>query len=103
VKSSALVHVLLALLVYAALVTVSSFAFTSLRASWVGGAPSYAAIFGPALSLFTHASYFLFAGVSVIVFPWLAVGLVRRSALAVGVCGFAVTWLGVGWWLRWLF
>lgn len=102
-KSNAPVRVLLALLVYAALVTAAGFAFNSLRASWVGGAPAYTTLFGPALALFTHASYFLFAGVSIIVFPWLAVGLVRRSALAIGIGGFAVAWFGVGWWLHRLF
>jgi hypothetical protein len=97
------VRLLLAAAIYFALTVIACLIFMKVRLGWNGAAPSYAALFGPALSLFTHESYFLFATVSAMVFPWLAVGMTKPTFIRPAAAIFVFSWLGTGWWLHRLF
>ena len=55
------------------------------------------ALCGPALSLFTHMSYLLFAEQSLVLLPWLLFGALRPQAAKISTAGFALCWLAVGW------
>ena len=83
---------------YVGLVLVATVAFYLLRQVVPYDSPVryLYALFGPALSLFTHASYLLFAVQSVFVFPWLLVGVARGRARLIRVVGFAASWLAIG-------
>lgn len=98
-------RVVLALGLYAGLVLVASVAFYHLRQGVPEGSPvRYAYAFcGPALSLFTHMSYFLFALQSALVLPWLLLGAMRVRARMLAAIGFIVSWLGIGWYMHDLF
>jgi hypothetical protein len=90
---------------YVGLVVVASFAFYHLRQGVPEGSPvRYIYAFcGPALSLFTHMSYFLFALQSALLLPWLLLGAVRAQARVFSAIGFIFSWLGIGWYMHDLF
>ena len=83
---------------YVGVVLVASVAFYFLRQVVAYDSPArYAyATFGPALSLFTHASVFLFAAQSTFVFPWLLIAGTSETRKLIRAIGFAVSWLVVG-------
>lgn len=51
-------------------------------------------LLGPAPALFSHLSVYEFGFYSLFVFPWLLLGGKR---VVIGLAGFAVSWLSVGW------
>ncbi len=87
---------------YAALVITAAMIFQSTREATSSGPHLHYMIYGPALALFTHMSYVLFALLSILLLPWLWWGL-RASARRIASTGFCVTWLGIGWYLHDLF
>jgi hypothetical protein len=98
-------RVLLALSLYASLVVVSGFEFQWLRAS-IADNTSLKYIYslsGPALSLFTPMSYFLFALQSLALIPWLLLGALYPRVIWLSAIAFSVTWLGIGWYMHDLF
>lgn len=62
--------------------------------------PQADALFGPALSLFAHMGYVLFALQSALLRPWLLLGAVRAQARRFSVMAFAVCWLDTGWYMH---
>ena len=90
---------------YGGLVVVAGVAFYFLRQVVPYDSPvRYAyALFGPALSLFTHMSYLLFAFQSIFVFPWLLLRGAKGQISGLGAVGFVGSWLAVGWFMYDLF
>lgn len=90
---------------YVGLVVVAGFFFTVVRKEIpTGSAGTYLYVFfGPALSLFTHMSYFLFAIQSTLLLPWLLLGALKEQAQKLSLFIFVVCWLGVGWYMHDLF
>jgi hypothetical protein len=103
--TSTLRRVIIATGLYVVLVIIAIIAFQWMRAGTrdVGGAKAAYALFGPALSLFTHMSYFLFAVHSVFVLPWLLLGFVYSRARWLSALAFVASWLGIGWYMHDLF
>lgn len=104
-RGSTLSRSIVAVGAYLTLVVVASFAF-----SWMalgggrGLAPRYSyALCGPALALFTHMSYGLFAAQSLLLLPWLLAGAADARLLKVLLVGFVACWLGIGWYMHNLF
>ena len=85
---------------YTALVFAAGFAFQLLNTVLQEPPWRYARIlFGPASSLFSHLSVYLFAFQSVFVFPWLLVDVANERARMLGAVGFLISWLVVGWFM----
>jgi hypothetical protein len=97
--------VLVAIGLYAGLVVIAGVAFSFVRQGVLEGSPTryLYALFGPALSLFTHMSYFLFALQSALLLPWLLLGAVRVQAQKWTTIAFIICWLGIGWYMHDLF
>ena len=95
----------LAIALYGGLVLMAGLTFYFLRQAVPDESPvRYAyALCGPALSLFTHMSYFLFAFQTAFVLPWLLLGAVWRRARTFSAVGFIVSWLVIGWYMYDLF
>ncbi|KQU77217.1 hypothetical protein ASE08_20925 [Rhizobacter sp. Root16D2] len=98
-------RVLTSIGLYSVLVAFAGFAFFFVRQGVPAGSPTqyFYALFGPALSLFTHMSYFLFALQSILLLPWLLLGAVRIQARKFSLMAFIVCWLGTGWYTHDLF
>lgn len=98
-------RVAIAIGLYIGLVVIAGLAFSWLRQGVPEGSPvRYAyALCGPALSLFTHMSYFLFALQSALLIPWLLLGAARAKLQLIAVAGFVISWLGIGWYMHDLF
>jgi len=98
-------RVAVAFLLYAALVTIGGVLFTYLRVDTPGrSSMQYAySLGGPALSLFTHMSYILFALQSLLFIPWLLLGALKKNAMRLAIAGFGICWIGVGWYMHDLF
>ena len=101
-RGSTLSRSIVAVGAYLTLVVVASFVF-----SWMtlgagrGLAPRYSyALCGPALALFTHMGYGLFAAQSLLLLPWLLAGATDRRFLKMSLVGFTVCWLGIGWYMH---
>lgn len=90
---------------YLGLALISGVAFYYLRQGVPEGSPVryIYALCGPALSLFTHMSYFLFALQSALLLPWLLLGAMQARATMLSAMGFIVSWLGIGWYMYDLF
>jgi hypothetical protein len=90
---------------YIALVSLAGIAFYWMRQGVAENSPvRYAyALCGPALSLFTHMSYFLFGLQSLLLLPWLALGVARPQMKWISGIGFCLCWLGIGWYMYDLF
>lgn len=90
---------------YLALTIAAALLYPQLRDSVSrGSAPQQVyALCGPALALYTHMSYPLFALLSVLVFPWLLLALYQSSARWPAMALFAIAWLSVGWYMYDLF
>ena len=58
---------------------------------------------GPALSLYTHMSYILFALQNLLLLPWILFGAASSKLMWPCLIGFVVTWLGIGWYMHDLF
>jgi hypothetical protein len=88
-----------ALLTYGVVSTVAALGFYFLSPAVSSNSPwQYLFILlGPAPLLLSHWSLYGFLLCSLFVFPWLLLGG-RRSAI--GVTGFVVSWVGIGW-LQW--
>jgi len=87
-----------ALGLYLALVFAAALAFSWMRR---GVDPQstfrYAyALFGPALSLFTHMSYQLFALQSLLLVPWIILGVQQSKWRRLAATGFWMCWIGIG-------
>lgn len=95
----------LAIGLYAGLVAASGVAFTLLRQGVVEDSPTryLYALFGPALSLFTHMGYFLFALQSALLLPWLLLAVTRPGVRHLCSMAFVICWLGIGWYMHDLF
>ena len=91
--------------IYVLIVVIAALGFTLMRGNLRGGADSgYAfSIFGPALSLFTHMSYFLFAIQTLILLPSILVGVFIPKSIKLAISAFAITWIGIGWYMHDLF
>jgi hypothetical protein len=96
-------RVTVALTVYVLLVAAAAVAFQWSRQAVSSGPHSHYIFFGPALALFTHLSYVLFARQSLLLTPWMVWGIVRPRATKLAIAGFCVTWLGIGWYPHDLF
>lgn len=98
-------RLLLAIGLYVGLVVAASVAFSFARQGVAEGSSAryLYALFGPALSLFTHMGYFLFAMQSLLLLPWLLLGTVRVDARKLSIAAFVVCWLGVGYYMHDLF
>lgn len=98
-------RIALAVGLYLSLVIVASLSFYWVRQGIADGSPvRYAyVLFGSALSLFTHMSYFLFALQSLLLLPWLLLGALRPQARNISIIGFGLCWLGIGWYMYDLF
>jgi hypothetical protein len=95
----------LAIGLYLLLVLLAAFVFSWVRRGVTGESPvRYAYIlFGPALSLFTHMSYLLFALQSLLLIPWIVGGVLNPKWRRLAVAGFCICWLGIGWYMYDLF
>lgn len=105
VMPSTKARVALAVGLYLALVIVASISFYWIRQGVADGSPvrySYV-LFGSALSLFTHMSYFLFGLQSLLLLPWLLLGAMHPQTRNVSIGGFGLCWLGIGWYMYDLF
>jgi hypothetical protein len=89
--------------IYALIVAVAAVVFQSTRGAVADGPHLHYMIFGPALSLFTHMSYVLFATQTLLLVPWLLWGLLRPRTRKIAIAGFCITWLGIGWYMHDLF
>lgn len=98
-------RVLMAIGLYVGLVVVAGVAFSFMRQGVAEGSPMryLYTLFGPALSLFTHMSYFLFALQSALLLPWLLLGVMRIKACKWSAIAFTISWLGIGWYMHDLF
>lgn len=98
-------RVLMAIGLYVGLVVVAGVAFSFVRQGVAEGSPTryLYALFGPALSLFTHMSYLLFTLQSALLLPWLLLGAVRVQAWKWSAIAFITSWLGIGWYMHDLF
>lgn len=105
VMASTKARIVLAVALYLALVFIASVSFYWIRQGVADGSPvRYAyALFGSALSLFTHTSYFLFGLQSLLLLPWLLLGALRPQARNLSIIGFGFCWLGIGWYMYDLF
>jgi hypothetical protein len=103
VKRSTGIRALIAVAIYVLVVAVAAVIFQSTRESASSGPHLYYVIYGPALALFTHMSYVLFALQSLLLVPWLLWSLFRPRTRGIAVAGFCVTWLGIGWYMHELF
>lgn len=99
-KYSKLRRVAVAIGLYAGLVLVAGVAFYRLRQ---GMPANLYALRGPALSLFTHMSYYLFVLQTALLLPWLLLGAVRAQVRTLSAVAFVLSWLGVGWYMQDLF
>jgi hypothetical protein len=90
---------------YAGFVVMAGLAFSFMRQDVSATPPTrhLHALFGPALSLFTHMGYFLFALQSALLLPWLLLGAVRVQARKLSLMAFVVCWLMTGWYMHDLF
>lgn len=97
--------ILINLLIYAALVVAALFAFPAIRgeSSAISAIRYSYSLCGPALSLFTHMSYPLFAAQSLFLIPWLVIAALHPRARYVAWFAFAVTWIAIGWYMHDLF
>lgn len=98
-------RLLIATGIYFVLVVIASILFYWMRQGVAEGSPvrfAYA-LCGPALSLFTHMSYFLFAMQSLIVLPWLLLGFTFPAMRWIAGIGFVTSWLAIGWYMYDLF
>lgn len=77
--------------------------FQSTRAPASSGPHLYYMVYGPALALFTHMSYALFALQTLLLVPWVLWSLLRPRTRGMAIVGLAITWLGIGWHLHDLF
>lgn len=95
----------MAICLYVGLVVVAGTVFSFVRQGVAADSPSryLYALFGPALSLFTHMGYFLFALQSAMLLPWLLLGATRAQAKKWSTVVFIVSWLGIGWYMHDLF
>jgi len=98
-------RVSVAFLLYATLVLVAGLAFYFMRQEVQDGSLLRYAylLFGPALSLFTHMSYFLFLLQSLLLIPWLLLGAIWTGTAKWAAVGFCVFWLSIGWYMHDLF
>lgn len=98
-------RVAVAIGLYAGLVLVAGVAFYCLRQ----GIPERSsrqylyALGGPALSLFTHMSYYLFMLQTALLLPWLLLGALRAQVRILSAVAFVLSWLSVGWYMHDLF
>lgn len=97
------VRVVAVLAIYALIVAAAAVAFQSTRAPASSGPHLYYVIYGPALALFTHMSYVLFAVQTLFLLPWLLWCIVGPRARKIAFPGFCITWLGIGWYMHDLF
>ena len=103
VNRSAGVCIAAVLAVYVVLVAVAATAFQLTREPASSGPHLLYIIYGPALALFTHMSYALFALQTLILVPWLlwyAAGSRYRQAV---ILGFCATWIAIGAYMHDLF
>lgn len=98
-------RVTVAIGLYVGLVLIAGLAFYHLRQGVPAGSPVryLYTLCGPALSLFTHMSYFLFALQSALLVPWLLLGAMRARATMLSAIGFIFSWVGIGWYMHDLF
>lgn len=98
-------RLLLAIGLYVGLVVAAGVAFSFVRQDIAEGSSAryIYALFGPALSLFTHMGYFLFALQSLLLLPWLLLGVIRVDARKLAISAFVVCWLGIGYYMHDLF
>jgi len=89
--------------IYALIVAAAALAFQSTREPVSSGPHLFYIIFGPALSLFTHMSYILFAYQTLLLMPWLLLSIVGPRAKRIAILGFYITWIGIGWYMHELF
>ncbi len=98
-------RVAMAIGLYIGLVAIAALAFSWLRQGVPDGSPMryIYAVCGPALSLFTHMSYSLFALQSALLISWLLLGAVRAKLQLIAAAAFVISWLGIGWYMHDLF
>ena len=105
VSPSGLRRSMVGIFLYLVLVVVAwlTFRHLTLRAEYPAYTRYLYALCGPALSLSTHMSYFLFLLQSLFIAPWVLMAALRPKTLGVSACGFIFFWLGIGWYTSDLF
>jgi hypothetical protein len=102
VSRSPFIRVAAVIVVYLVLVAVAAAAFQFTRESSSGVHLHYV-IYGPALALFTHMSYALFALQTLFVVPWLLWYAANSRYRGAAILGFCATWIAIGWYMYKLF
>lgn len=100
---STYIRMVAVLAVYLVLVVGAAAAFQLTREPVSSGAHLYYVIYGPALALFTHMSYALFALQTVVLTPWLLWYVAGSRAKKAAILGFCATWIAIGWYMHDLF
>ena len=100
---SSVFRIAIATAIYAALVVIACFIFQWMSQNASVGSHLPYVVCGPALALFTHMSYSLFATQSLFLLPWLVWGALQPRVKTVAILCFCVGWLACGWYMYDLF